>query len=131
MPKAVICENNKEIQKNLSDYLRSLGFECLSPSNNEEALGMINLEDVSLIITGEEYSEIIKETLSFPMYRRRDIIVFFLSSSISTMDRFSAFVHGVDFIINLKDLNNFPVIFKKAYAEYQKTYRLFKEVIAK
>lgn len=131
MPKAVICENNREIQKNLSDYLRSLGFECLTPSNNEEALRMINLEDVSLIITGEDYREIIKETQSFPMYRRRDIIIFFLSNSISTMDRFSAFVHGVDFIINLKDLNNFPAIFKKAYAEYQKTYKLFKEVIAK
>lgn len=131
MPKAVICENNKEIQQTLSDYLRSLGFECLSPSNNEEALAMISLEDVVLIIIGQEYSEIIKEILSFPMYRRREINVFSLSNSIATMDRLSAFVQGVDFIINLKDLNNFPIIFKKAYAEYQKTYRLFKEVIAK
>lgn len=131
MPKAVICENNKEIQKSLSDYLRSLGFECLSPLNNEDASVMINLEDVSLIIAGEQYSEIIREISSFPMYRKRDIIVFFISNSISTMDRLSAFVYGVDFIINFKDLNNFPVIFKKAYAEYQKTYRLFKEVIAK
>jgi len=131
MPKAVICENNKEIQQTLSDYLRSLGFECFSPSNNEEALAMISLEDVVLIITGQEYSEIIKEISSFPMYRRREIIVFLLSNSITTMDRLSAFVQGVDFIINLKDLNNFPIIFKKAYTEYQKTYKLFKEVIAK
>lgn len=131
MPKAVICENNKEIQQSLSDYLRSLGFECLIPSNNEEALGLINLEDVVLILIGQEYSEIIKEISSFPMYRRREIIVLSLSNSIATMDRLSAFVQGVDFIINLKDLNSFPIIFKKAYTEYQKTYRLFKEVIAK
>lgn len=131
MAKAVICENNKEIQQSLSDYLRSLGFECLIPSNNEEALGLINLEDVVLILIGQEYSEIIKEISSFPMYRRREIIVFSLSNSIATMDRLSAFVQGVDFIINLKDLNSFPIIFKKAYTEYQKTYRLFKEVIAK
>lgn len=131
MAKAVICENNKEIQQSLSDYLRSLGFECLIPSNNEEALGLINLEDVVLILIGQEYSEIIKEISSFPMYRRREIIVFLISNSIATMDRLSAFVQGVDFIINLKDLNSFPIIFKKAYTEYQKTYRLFKEVIAK
>lgn len=131
MAKAVICENNKEIQQSLSDYLRSLGFECLIPSNNEEALGLINLEDVVLILIGQEYSEIIKEISSFPMYRRREIIVLSLSNSIATMDRLSAFVQGVDFIINLKDLNSFPIIFKKAYTEYQKTYRLFKEVIAK
>lgn len=131
MAKAVICENNKEIQQSLSDYLRLLGFECLIPSNNEEALGLINLEDVVLILIGQEYSEIIKEISSFPMYRRREIIVFSISNSIATMDRLSAFVQGVDFIINLKDLNSFPIIFKKAYTEYQKTYRLFKEVIAK
>ncbi|MEN2994894.1 MAG: hypothetical protein ABDH19_06085 [Thermodesulfovibrio sp.] len=131
MPKAVICEKNIEYQKTISDYLKSLGFECLIPSTHEEALGMINLEDISVIILGEEYSEIIKEISSFPMYRRREIIVFLLKESHSTMDRLSAFIFGADFIINPKDLNNFSAIFRKAYSEHQKTYKLFKEILAK
>lgn len=129
MPKAIICENNKEIQKLLSDYLKSLGFECLSLSDTDA--GMINLEDVSLIIAGQNCSEIIRTVSSLPMYQRREIIVILLSNSISTMDRISAFIQGVDFIVNVKDLNNFPAIFKKAYAEHQRTYKQFKETLSR
>lgn len=130
MPRAVICEKNQEIQKALSEYLKPLGFECLNPSSYEECLGMINLEEVSLIILGEQFSDIIEVLLSFPMYRRRDIIVILLSSSLSTMDRLLAFAKGVDFIVNIKDLNNFLAIFKRIYAEHQRMYKQFKEALS-
>lgn len=131
MPKAVICENNRDIQKALADYLKSIGFECLTPSGIEEATSMANLEDVSLIVVNEEYSKLINEISCLPMYRRRDIILILISSSVSTMDRLSAFASGVNAVVNIKDLNNFPAIFKRAYSEYQKSYKLFKELLSK
>lgn len=131
MPKAVICEDNRDVQKALSDYLKSVGFECLTPSGMEEAIAMSNLEDVSLIIVGEEHSKLINEISSLPIYRRRDIILILISNSVSTMDRLSAFARGVNAVVNIKDLNNFPAFFKRAYSEYQKNYKLFKEFLAK
>ncbi|GAQ94216.1 hypothetical protein TAGGR_1395 [Thermodesulfovibrio aggregans] len=129
MPKAVICEANQEVQRVLTDYLKSAGFECVGFSDSKEALNSI--EDASLIIAGEQFNEIFETISSLPMYQRRDIIVILLSDSIPTMDRISAFAKGVDFVVNLKEINNFPAIFKRAYAEYQRTYRLFKETLAK
>uniref|UniRef100_A0A7C4EKZ8 Response regulatory domain-containing protein n=1 Tax=Thermodesulfovibrio aggregans TaxID=86166 RepID=A0A7C4EKZ8_9BACT len=131
MPKAVICENNTDIQKALSDYLKSVGFECLTPSGIEEAISMSNLEDVSLVVVNEEYSKLINEISSLPMYRRRDIILILINSSIPTMDRLSAFALGVNAIINIKDLNNFPAFFKRTYNEYQKNYKIFRELLVK
>ncbi|MGB9710054.1 MAG: hypothetical protein ACPLZA_00955 [Thermodesulfovibrio sp.] len=129
MPKAIVCEKNEEVQKFLTDYLKSAGFECFSFSNPREALNAI--EDASLIVISEEFNEIIEAMSSLPMYQRRDIIVILLSLSIPTMDRLSAFAKGVDCIVNIKDLNNFPAIFKRAYVEHQKTYKLFKETLSK
>ncbi|GAB5047014.1 PleD family two-component system response regulator [Thermodesulfovibrio sp. TK110] len=129
MPKAIICEPNEEVQKFLADYLKSAGFECFTFSNSKEALNA--MEDASLIIIAEQFNEIIEATSSLPMYQRRDLIAILLSLSIPTMDRLSAFVKGVDFIVNVKDINNFPAIFKRAYVEHQKTYKLFKETLSK
>ncbi len=129
MPKAIICETNEEVQKFLADYLKSSGFECFTFSNSKEALNA--MEDASLIIIAEQFNEIIEAISSLPMYQRRDLIAILLSLSIPTMDRLSAFVKGVDFIVNVKDINNFPAIFKRAYVEHQKTYKLFKETLSK
>ncbi|WP_353683475.1 hypothetical protein V4D30_06245 [Thermodesulfovibrio sp. 3907-1M] len=129
MPKAIICETNEEVQKFLVDYLKSAGFECFIFSNSKEVLNAI--EDASLVVTAEQFNEIIEIISSLPMYQRRDIIVILLSTSIPTMDRLSAFAKGVDFIVNVKDINNFPAIFKRAYVEHQKTYKLFKETLSK
>ncbi|MCS7214531.1 MAG: hypothetical protein RMI30_07315 [Thermodesulfovibrio sp.] len=131
MSKAIVYENNREFQKIISDYLKSIGIDCLNPSNNEEASVMFSLEDLSIVVLGEENIEIINQISSLPMYRRREILVFLLSKSLSTMDRLSAFVYGVDCIINIKDLSNFPSIFKRTYSEYQKIYRVFKELLSK
>lgn len=136
MSKAVICENDPDVQKIISLSLKAYGFDCFCPISFEEGLQAVNLDDISIIIVDEGFADenpknnrIIKEVLSFPMYRRRDIMFILTGKEFPTMNRLYAFAKGADLVINTQDLNSFNAIFKRAFAEYQKTYRQFKELL--
>jgi len=136
MPKAVICENDPDVQKIMALSLKAYGFECYTPLSLEEGLQAINFDDVNIIVVDENFADekpqnnrIINEILSFPMYIRREMMVIITGKSLPTMNRLYAFAKGANLVINIQDLNNFNTIFKRAYAEYQKTYRQFKELL--
>ncbi len=138
MSKAVICLNDPDVQKVISLSLKAYGFDCYTPLSLEEGLQAVNLDDVNVILVSENFADenpktnrIIKEVYSFPMYRRRDIMFILTGKSFPTMNRLYAFAKGADLVINTEDLNNFNAIFKKAYAEYQKTYRQFRELLTR
>jgi ActR/RegA family two-component response regulator len=138
MLKAVICENDPDVQKIIALSLKTYGFECITPLSLEEGLQAINLDDVHIVVVDENFADenpknnrIINEILSFPMYIRREMMFILTGKSLPTMNRLYAFAKGADLVINTQDLSNFNTIFKRAYAEYQKTYRQFKELLTR
>lgn len=138
MNKALICEENPDIIKNIITSLQSLNFETLFASNVNEALLLFDLENPSIVIInekfgGENYQDnvLIKHIKNLPIYRRREIILIVLGYNFKTGDRITAFANEIDLFFNVKDLHNFLPIVKKLHFEYQTIYKEFKELLNK
>ncbi len=138
MPKAMICENDPDLQKNLSLIFKTVNIESILPVSLEEAMNNLELEDIEIIIVNEKFANekpqdnrIIKWINSLPMYRRREIMLIITGENLKSADRLIAFAKGANLVVNSKELNNFYAYFKKAYLEYQSTYRQYKELLNK
>ncbi|MCX8034498.1 MAG: hypothetical protein N3A00_04195 [Thermodesulfovibrio sp.] len=138
MPKALICENDPEVQKNLAMTFKTLNIESIIPLSLEEALNTLETEDIAIAIVNETFAnekpqknKIIQWIINLPMYRRREIMLVITGENLKSLDRLLAFAKGANLVLNNKDLNNFYQFFKRAYLEYQSTYRQYKELLAK
>lgn len=137
MTKAIICENDPAIQKNLSLILKTFNFESIMPVSLEEAINALETtDDISVVIVNENFADqkphsnkIIQYITNLPMYRRRDIMFIITGQNLKSLDRLLAFSKGADLIINTQDINNFLSFFKRAYSEHQTTYRQYKELL--
>ena len=138
MPKALICENTLELQKNLALSLKAINIDSITPISLEDALRALETEDISIVIINENFANqtlsknrIIQWITNLPMYRRRDIMLIITGENLKTLDRLTAFAKNADLIINTKDLSNFYSIFKIGYLEYQSTYKQYKQLLSK
>ncbi len=138
MPKALICENNPEIQKNLALTLKTINVEPLIPLSLEEAINTLETEDIGIVILNETFADeppqknrLIQWITNLPMYRRREIMLIIIGDNLKTLDRLSAFAKGADLVINSKELDNFYPVFKRGYLEYQSIYKQYKELLGK
>lgn len=138
MPKALICENNPDVQKNLAMILKSLNIESILPISLEETLNSLETEDMAIAIVNENFANekpqnnrIIQWIINLPMYRRRDIMLVITGENLKSLDRLSAFAKGANLVLNTNDFHNFYQYFKQAYLEYQTTYKQYKELLGK
>lgn len=138
MPKALLCENNSEIQKNFSAILKAINIDVVTSSTVEEAINNLEIEDFAYVIVNENFAgeklennKIIQWVVNLPMYRRRDMMLIILGQTLKTSDRLSAFAKGANLLLNIRDLNYFLPIFKRTYLEYQAIYKQFKELLNK
>ncbi len=138
MPKALICENDPDLQKNLSLIFKTLNIESILPLSLEEAINNLELEDIDIIVVNEKFANekpqenrIIQWINSLPMYRRRDIMLIITGENLKSADRLIAFAKGADLVVNSKELNNFQAYFKRAYLEYQSKYKTYKDLLNK
>ncbi|MEJ5227129.1 hypothetical protein [Thermodesulfovibrio sp.] len=138
MPKALLCENNLEVQKNFSAILKAINIDVVTSSTVDEAMNNLEIEDFAYVIVNENFAgekpesnKIIQFVVNLPMYRRRDMMLIILGQNLKTSDRLSAFAKGANLLLNLKDLNYFLPIFKRTYLEYQAIYKQFKELLNK
>lgn len=138
MPKALICENNSEIQKNLASTLKSLNIESIIPINLEEAFNALENEDLAIAIVNEKFADetpqnnrIIQSIINLPIYRRREIMLVITGENLKSLDRLLAFAKCANLVLNTNDLNNFYQFFQRAYLEYQSTYKQYRELLSK
>lgn len=138
MPKALICENNPEIQKILALAFKTINIESLIPLSLEEAFNILETEEIAIVVVNENFADekpqnnrLIQWITNLPMYRRREIMLIIVGENLKTLDRLSAFAKGADLVINTNDLNNFYPIFKRGYLEYQSIYKQYKELLGK
>jgi len=65
------------------------------------------------------------------MVTRRQTFVILTSDRFRTMDNMAAFNKSVDLIINMTNMGDFPVVFKKGLSDHTAFYQVFKESLKK
>ncbi len=138
MPKALICENDPEIQKILALAFKTINIESLITLSLEEAFNILETEEIAIVVVNENFADekpqnnrLIQWITNLPMYRRREMMLIIIGENLKSLDRLSAFAKGAELVINTKDLNNFYPIFKRGYLEYQSIYKQYKELLGK
>lgn len=138
MPKALICENDPEIQKILALAFKTINIESLITLSLEEAFNILETEEIAIVVVSENFADekpqnnrLIQWITNLPMYRRREMMLIIIGENLKSLDRLSAFAKGADLVFNKKEINNLYPIFKRGYLEYQSIYRQYKELLGK
>ncbi len=138
MPKGLICEKNTEITKSISLYLKTIDFDYHIAVSMEEALYLLNSDDIVFVSLNEKFGDELLEKnrvftyiVNLPMYIRRNIFFALTGDSFKTLDRVKAFSIGVNVVINSNDVDKIGRVLQIAYNEYLRQYKTFKELLAK
>ena len=133
---ALVCEQNPAIKKHLLDVLNIMEYHIMQPDNQRDALKQMRYHDFDLIVINELFDTrnpdangvlVFLERLH--METRRKFVVCLISSRFRTMDNMMAFQKSVNLLVNTKDIQKFDQILRSGIADYEFSYRVFKETI--
>ncbi|MEW6116118.1 MAG: hypothetical protein AB1553_04365 [Nitrospirota bacterium] len=134
---ALICEESAENRNTITAALESMGYRTESATNADETLEKLKFNQYSVIILNESFggapeSNTVYKHLQFmPMGIRRHLFLALVGQDLKTQDHMTAFAKSANLVINERDLPNIKAILKKAIAENDQFYRVFKESLVK
>ncbi len=131
---ALVCEQNPALKKSIVEVLHLMEYHITEPENQREALKQMRYHDFNLIVINEAFDTrnpdangvlIYLERLH--MVTRRNMIVCLVTSRYRTKDDMMAFQKSVNMIVNTEDLKNLDRVLRSGIADYEFSYRVFKE----
>ncbi len=132
--RSLICDTDAAAQKFLAAALTTLGFRSDLATSINELAENVKYNQYDVIVVSDSFSVNPKggnEANSFfqdlPMGIRRKFLVVFYGPSFTTLDNMTAFGLGVNVVINTKDMQSFPSIVAKAYAENELFFRIMNQ----
>lgn len=135
---ALLCEPAAAVREKIKPIVTRLGFNATQPQTALEALKQMRFHVFDLIILNELFdaqdpqdNHIMQYLDHLTMGVRRNIFVALLSKTHRTMDNMAAFHRSVNLIINLNNLTEFEKILKRALADYESFYHVFRESMGK
>jgi DNA-binding NtrC family response regulator len=133
---ALICDDDKEHQGRLSSVLKDMGYDVAVAANAEDAYEKIKFNSFGVVVLNEKFSggtpennEMLELFQSMNINDRRNILVALVGNGLKTMDNWTAYAGSVNLIISEGDLPNSTAILKKALAENNLFYRVYKGVL--
>lgn len=135
---AMVCEQDAALRDKIVSDLKNMNYEVVAASSGREALKFMRFHIFSAIVVNEYFdtpaggvNSILKYLEGFSMTIRRQIFVALVSADLKTMDNMLSYNKSVNLIINQKESENFAPIFKKALAENNIFYHVFRENLRK
>ncbi len=133
---ALVCEQNPALKKGILDVLQIMEYHITEPENQRDALKQMRYHDFNLVVINEVFDTrnpdsngILTYLERLHMMTRRNMIVCLITSRYRTMDHMMAFQKSVNMIVNIKDIENLDSVLRSGIADYEFSYRVFKETI--
>lgn len=129
----VACLANQEMVDTVRTAVENHSFNFLAVETVEEVTQMFNTGqavDILLLDPGfqpgqQGSASIMRFINSLNPQRRRRLYLAVISQSYQTLDAQAAFVHGVNVIINSRDLDKLPGILDEGIKSFNDLYRVF------
>jgi hypothetical protein len=116
--------------------LKDLGFKSHIADAPDIAIERMRYTSYDCIIIHENFAgsslrsnPVLNYLTPLPMAQRRNSFVCLIGPSFTTMDAMQAFAASVHQVVNPADLPNLAAILKKALAEFELLYRVFKDAL--
>lgn len=133
---ALICEPDPERRAFIAKTLDMMEYYVREAKSTRDALKLMRYHTFDLAVVNERFDTsnpdvngvlVFLERLS--MHVRRNIFVLLMTERYRTMDHMMAFNRSVNFVMNVKDLDDFEKILNKGIADHEYFYRAFKDAL--
>jgi len=135
---AMVCEQDAAVRNKIVSELKGMGYAVVEAKSAGEALKFIRFQIFNVIFVNESFdtaagstNSILWNLQSSPMSIRRQTFVVLISAALKTFDNLMAFNKSVNVIINKSQADNIGQLFKKALAEHENFYHVFKGTLRK
>jgi predicted Zn finger-like uncharacterized protein len=131
---ALVCESDPKIKAKIKTVLDVLEYHVTDVENSREALKKMRFHVYDLICINEFFDTrdpdqngilIYLERLNMSV--RREIFVALITNRFRTMDQMIAFQKSINIIINKSNIDDFDKIIRRALADNEMFYRIYKE----
>lgn len=131
---ALVCESDPKIKEKIKTVLDVLEYHITDIENSREALKKMRYHVYDLICINEFFDTrnpdqngilIYLERLNMAI--RRQMFIALITNRFRTMDQMIAFQKSVNIIINISNIDDFDKILRRALADNEMFYRIFRE----
>ena len=133
---ALICTDSTAGEA-IRESLRELDYKFHTAETPDLAIERLRYTPYDVIIIQENFSgtslksnPLLSYLTPLPMAQRRNSMICLVGTSFKTLDAMQAFAQSVHLVVNPMDLVNFTAILKKGRAEFDNTYKVYKDVFA-
>jgi DNA-binding response OmpR family regulator len=129
-----VCESDPKIKEKITTVLEVLEYHITDIKNSREALKKMRYHVYDLICINEFFDTrnpdqngilIYLERLNMAI--RRQMFIALISNRFRTMDQMVAFQKSINIVININNIDDFDKILRRALADNEMFYRIFKE----
>lgn len=136
---ALICEMDQAVKEKIAKTLTDMGYNITEAVSGREALKSMRFHIYDLVVVNENFdvtdaggtNDVMHYLQNLATAVRRNIFVALLSDNYRTMDNMTAFNKSVNLVVNKKNVDDFPVIIKRALDDNKVFYGVFKETLKK
>ncbi|MBF0505211.1 MAG: response regulator [Nitrospirae bacterium] len=135
---ALICEDNTALKSSVSAAIEGLKYNVEFAADAEDGFQKLKFNQYGLLVLDERFggstpesSGIYKLLLTMPMSTRRNIFFVLIGKNLKTADSMTAFSKSANLVVNEKDIANLKTILKKAVADNDQFYKVFRERLRK
>ena len=135
-PPALICVDDGDRRGAARKALEQLGYASETPGDAEEAVDRLRKVAYQVVIVDQTYeggtaldNAILKALNSMSMSVRRHMFVALLAPDVKTLDNATAFSRSVNAVVNTDDVAQLAALLRRAVADNDAFYRVFREVL--
>ncbi len=135
---ALVCEDNADFKSAISAALKGLKYSIEFASGAEDAFEKLKFNQYGVIVINERFggstpeNNAVYKFLQFmPGSSRRSIFLALIGKDFKTGDNMTAFAKSSNITINEKEIPNLKAILRKAVADNDQFYKVFRESLVK
>jgi CheY-like chemotaxis protein len=132
----LVCVDDASRQGVIKAALEQLGFTMYAAKSSEEAVERLRRDTFEVAIVDEQFqggsaldNEVLQALQAMPMSIRRYMFVALLGGDVKTLDNAMAFARSVNAVVNTSDLGQLAALLRRAVADNDAFYRVFREVL--
>ncbi len=133
---ALICVDAGDRHEAVRAALEELGYAIETPAGADAATDQLRKVAYQVVVVDEGYrggsaldNVILKALNTMPMSVRRYMFVALIAADAKTLDNTTAFSRSVNAVVNPNDLGQLATLLRRALADNDAFYRVFREVL--
>jgi CheY-like chemotaxis protein len=133
---ALICVDEGDRRAAVTAALQQLGYDAETPKDAAEAVDRLRKVPYQVVVVDETYAggsaldnAVLKALNTMAMSVRRYMFVALLGADVKTLDNGTAFARSVNAVVNVSDVGQLATLLRRAVADNDAFYRVFREVL--